>query len=246
MPLNRRSEQSTASPMPGSSMYQMMGGELGSKMMTVGDLTLEPGVSSVYHVHPNTEESIFVAEGEVELRLDGHRFRAKAGDCMIARRGLGHGIGNAGDTPARFIVMYPNPSPEREVVPEPEWVDGPPEQGVYFRDQHESFEFMPGVSRYDLVGDFIGAESSYVSELTFEPGSVATNHFHPAHEESMFCYEGNLTAVYGDDDNVPLAEGDLFMCEPTVRHGIYNASGAVARLLALHPVLNPPPRVDVE
>lgn len=232
--------------MPGSTMYQMMGSALGSKMMTVGDLTLEPGVNSVYHVHPNTEESIFVAEGEVEFRLDGHRFRAKAGDLMIARKGLGHGIGNVGDTPARFIVMYPTASPEREEEPEPDWKDGPPEQGVFFRDQHESFEFMPGVSRYDMVGDFLGAESSYISELTFQPGSIATNHFHPTHEESMFCIQGDLMAVYADNDSLALAEGDLFMCEPTVRHGIYNASDSSAKLLALHPVLNPPPRVDVD
>ena len=246
MPLNRRSDQSTTSPMPGSIMHKMMGGALGSRMMTVGDATLEPGVTTVYHVHPNTEESIFVAEGEVELRLDGHRFRAKAGDCIIARRGMGHGGEVVGDTPARVIVMYLNPSPEHQDVPEPEWVDGPPDQGVYFRDEHEPFEFMPGISRYDMVGDFLGAESSYISELTFEPGSVAPNHFHPAHEESMLGVEGDLTAVYAEDDNVPLVAGDLFLCEPTVRHGIYNASDSVARLLALHPVLNPPPRVDVD
>ena len=77
MPLNRRSDQSTVSPMAGCSMYHMMGGADGSKMMTVGDLTLEPGVTSVYHIHPNTEESIFVAEGEVELALSRHGFLAR-------------------------------------------------------------------------------------------------------------------------------------------------------------------------
>jgi quercetin dioxygenase-like cupin family protein len=52
--------------------------------------------------------------------------------------------------------------------------------------------------------------------------------------------------VYADDNNVPLAAGDCFTCEVGVRHGIYNASAEPARLLAIHPVLNPPPRVDVE
>ncbi len=246
MPIRRRSHQVSVSPMPGSTMYQMMGGDLGSKMMTVGDLTLDPGTTSVYHIHPNTEECIYVAEGDVEFRLDGHKFRAKAGDCIVARRGLGHGIANVGETPARFIVMYPTPSPEREVIEETEWIDGAPDVGVFFRDKVASFEFMPGVSRYDMVGDFLGAESSYFSELTFNPGAIAPNHFHPAHEESMFCIEGELGAVYDTKDNITLKAGDLFLCEPKVRHGIFNPTGKKSRLLALHPVLNPPPRVDVE
>ncbi len=97
-----------------------------------------------------------------------------------------------------------------------------------------------------MVGDFLGAESSYFSELTFNPGAVAPNHFHPAHEESMFCIEGELGAVYDKKDNITLKAGDLFLCEPRVRHGIFNPTGKKSRLLALHPVLNPPPRVDVE
>jgi quercetin dioxygenase-like cupin family protein len=62
----------------------------------------------------------------------------------------------------------------------------------------------------------------------------------------MFCLQGKLTAVYAEDNDVPLSAGDIFTCEPGVRHGIYNKSGATARLLAMHPVLNPPPRVAVE
>ena len=44
----------------------------------------------------------------------------------------------------------------------------------------------------------------------------------------------------------PLAAGDVFLCEPTIRHGIYNTSDAEATLLAIHPVLNPPPRIEVD
>ena len=62
----------------------------------------------------------------------------------------------------------------------------------------------------------------------------------------MFCLEGDLVAVYAGEDSVPLAAGDCFTCEVGVRHGIYNASKKPAKLLAIHPVLNPPPRVDVD
>ena len=126
------------------------------------------------------------------------------------------------------------------------YTDGDPGPTVFVRGNVEPYEFFPGINRYDMVGDFLGASSTYLSELTFEPGSVAPNHYHPSHEESMFCLEGDLVAVYDDDNSVALAAGDCFTCEVGVRHGIYNASSAPATLLAIHPILNPPPRVDVD
>lgn len=224
----------------------MVGSANGSKMMTVRDLTMDPGAASPYHVHPNTEESIFVVEGEILFKIGNHRFTAVAGDCALAPRGVGHGIANASDLSARVITMYPHPSPEREIIEEPQFDESDPKQGFFSRKQTSPFEFMPGVSRYDMIGDFSGAESTYFSELTFAPGATATNHYHPAHEESMFCLQGELTAVYGNDDNIPLPAGDIFLCEPTVRHGVYNSSKTEGKLLAMHPVLNPPPRVDVD
>ena len=65
-----------------------------------------------------------------------------------------------------------------------------------------------------------------------------------------FLFDGtNLSLVGGydfRDGYGGMASGDIFACEPTVRHGIYNASDKTAKLLAMHPVLNPPPRVDVD
>ncbi len=245
MALNRRSNQQSSAPFDGASMLTMTGSSTGSKMMTVSDLTMQPGIETPYHIHPNTEESMFVVEGELEFRVDGHRFKATAGDCVLAKRGKGHGVANVSDRPARFIAVYPNAAPEREVIDEPEFKDATPDS-VSFRGRMEAFEFAPGITRFDMVGDFLGAESTYFSELTFQPGAVAPNHYHPSHEESMFCLSGNLTAVYADDDNVPLAAGDMFTCEPTVRHGIYNSSDTPGKLPAIHPVLNPPPRVEVD
>ncbi len=246
MPVIRRSEQNTSEPFPGAKATAMAGAATGSEYLTVGELLVEPGARSAYHIHPNTEESIFVIEGEIEFRLGSNRFRSSSGDCVLATRGIGHGLENVGDTTARLITMYPSPSPERAEIPEVDFTDAPPENGAFFRGKVESFEFAPGVTRYDMVGDFLGSESTYFSELTFAPGSIAPNHYHPAHEEAMFCLSGDLKAVYADDDDVPLPAGDIFTCEPTVRHGIFNDSNESATLLAMHPVLNPPPRVLVD
>ena len=246
MTINRRKDQTSSSPAEGLNVLAMTGGETGSKMLTVGDLTVQPGAGTSYHIHPNTEESIFLVEGELEFRLGDHKFRIAAGDCVLAPRGTGHGPANAGERPARAIFMYPTAAPQMEEIEEPEFTDAEPDGGVSFRARMTPYEFKPGVSRFDMVGDFLGAESTYFSELTFQPGGASPNHYHPAHEESMFCLSGQLSAVYGADDDVPLATGDILTCEPTIRHSIHNSSGETAKLLAIHPVLNPPPRVDLD
>ncbi|MCH8228861.1 MAG: cupin domain-containing protein [Chloroflexi bacterium] len=245
MTILRRSDQEESTPFEGGKMLLLAGAPTGASMATVGDLTVEPGTRTDYHFHPNTEESIFVVEGEMEFRIGTTRFRASSGDCVLAQQGVGHGLENVGDYPARVITIYPTARPQREALGEVEYTDGDPGPTVFVRGEVEPYEFFAGITRYDMVGDFLGASSTYLSELTFEAGSVAPNHYHPSHEESMFCLEGDLVAVYADDNNVPLSAGDCFTCEVGVRHGIYNASSAPAKLLAIHPVLNPPPRVDV-
>ena len=246
MTILRRSDQEESTPFEGAKMLLLAGAPTGATMATVGDLTVVPGRRSVYHLHPNTEESIFIVKGEMEFRVGSSRFRASSGDCVLAPQGVGHGLENVGDYPARLITIYPNANPQREALDDVAYTDGDPGPTVFVRGNVEPYEFFPRINRYDMVGDFLGASSTYLSELTFEPGSVAPNHYHPSHEESMFCLEGDLVAVYDDDNSVALAAGDCFTCEVGVRHGIYNASSAPATLLAIHPILNPPPRVDVD
>ncbi len=246
MSITRRADQRLESRGPGVNRLVMTGPSTGATMLSVNDLTMAPGSKIPYHVHPNTEESMYVAEGELIAALDGKRFRFTKGDCMVAAQGKGHGFQNNSDAPARMITMYPSVSPEMTPADDSDLQDGRPQGGVTFRREAVPYEFFPGVARYDMVGDFTGAASSYLSELVFEPGAVATNHYHPAHEESMFCLDGGLTAVYGDQKDVPLSAGDMFTCEMRVTHGVFCKEGTGGgTLIAFHPVLNPPPRVDV-
>ncbi|MGB1749811.1 MAG: cupin domain-containing protein, partial [Dehalococcoidia bacterium] len=69
MTVLKRGDQQESSPMPGGKSLLMAGADTGASMATVADLTVEPGVRSGYHLHPNTEESIFVVEGNLEFRL---------------------------------------------------------------------------------------------------------------------------------------------------------------------------------
>ncbi|MBA31987.1 MAG: hypothetical protein CL748_05725 [Chloroflexi bacterium] len=246
MTIVKRSNQNISNPFDGSEMLLMASEVTGTGMITVADLFVEPGAKSPYHFHDNTEESIFVVEGNLEFRLGSKIFSASSGDCILAPQGIGHGLENIGNNKARLITVYPNAKPNREVLDDVDYEKTDPPPSVFLRKNNEPYEFQPGISRYDMVGDFIGAKSTYISELTFEPGAIAPNHYHPSHEEAMFCLNGNLMAVYAKENGINLAEGDCFTCEIGIRHGIYNASNDTATLLALHSTLNPPPRVDVD
>ena len=247
MTIVRRANQILEPRGPGVNRLVMTGESTGATMISVSDLTIDPGSEIAYHTHPNTEECMYLVEGELIAVLDGKRFRFSQGDCMVAAQGKGHGFINESGRPARMITMYPSVDPEREPADDSAIVDGRPESGVTFRSESTPYEFFPGIARYDMVGDFTGAASSYLSELIFQPGAVAPNHYHPAHEEAMFCLDGGLTATYGDEDDIPLSAGDMFTCETKVRHGVISKPGTGGgRLMALHPVLNPPPRVDVD
>ncbi len=246
MTILRRKDQQSEDRYSGVTRRVLTGSDSGSTMLSVGDVVIQPGAKIPYHVHPNVEESMYVAEGDLVMKLDGKSFDISSGDCVLALKGIGHGLENISQNPARLITVFPDVSPEVEQVDFSDFKDEIPEKNVSFRSKMDGFEFAPGIKRFDIVGDFLGAESTYFSELIFEPGATSPNHYHPHHEESMFCYRGNLNAVYGENDNIPLEQGDMFTCEIGIRHTVNNLGNQQGTLLAIHPVLNPPPKVMVD
>jgi|TARA_B110000263_G_scaffold7922_1_gene6803 quercetin dioxygenase-like cupin family protein len=246
MTINKRNDQIITSPFKGASNSLLTGIETGSKMLSVNEITLDPGAKSEYYEISNVEESLFVTEGQVTFRLGENIIIAYKGDCILAKRSQGHGFKNSGTSNAVLITVSPSIQINKNIVEEPKFSNKAPENGFFDRSKNEPFEFAPGIMRHDMVGDFLGAESTYFSELIFDPGAIAPNHYHPKHEESMFCLDSKLNIVYAEDDNISLSQGDMFTCEIAVRHGIYNDHKSVGKLLAIHSVLNPPPRIDVD
>ena len=204
----------------------LSGPERGDKMITVKEISIDPGAEVPVHLHPDVEETQFLINGELTAILGDNEFIMKSRDCMLAPAGMRHGFKNNSNITGRLL--------------------GIPEKYVSIRAKMEPFEFAPGIMRYDMVGDFSGAKSSYFSELNFSPGSDAPNHYHPHHEESMYCLEGKLNAVYLEENNIELNEGDMFTAEVEARHGCNNPFDSKGTLLAIHCVLNPPPRVECD
>ena len=246
MPINRRPQQEIRTLDCGASARVLTSASTGSKMLTVLEITLSQGAGIAYRTNDSHEESFLVRSGDVRFKYNGSAFNLTVGDCAFVARGIPCGAEVSGNNDAVIISVCPHPDPARSVVDEPTLADSKPGDNVMIRAEIEPYDFAPGVKRVDMVGDFRGATSTYWSELAFDPGATTPNHYHPAHEESMLCIEGNLSAVYGDEDNIPLPAGDMFTCEPTVRHTTNNPSDGPGKLLAIHPVLNPPPRVLVD
>ena len=51
---------------------------------------MEQGKVTPLHIHPDTDETFFVLEGEILMHLDGSEQRVSEGGMMLATRGLPH------------------------------------------------------------------------------------------------------------------------------------------------------------
>jgi quercetin dioxygenase-like cupin family protein len=61
------------------------------------------------HVHHGDDEAWYVLEGTLGFRLGDDEFAAPAGSAVLARRDTVHTYWNAGEAPARYLlVMTPN------------------------------------------------------------------------------------------------------------------------------------------
>ena len=105
MPVIKRSEQRSRSPFEGAVALAMAGADSGSKFLTVAELTVEPGRKSAYHIHPNTEESIYVIEGEMEMGIAGEVRTLKPGDMYIIPGGVEH-YAKCGAIPVKALDIF--------------------------------------------------------------------------------------------------------------------------------------------
>ena len=58
------------------------------------------------HRHTNCSEAFFILEGTVTVELEGAAVATGPGDFVRVSRGQAHTFGNAGDTPARLLVLH--------------------------------------------------------------------------------------------------------------------------------------------
>ena len=72
----------------------------------VCEMTTLPGEGVPLHVHDRDEEFYYILEGAYEMHVEGERFVAEAGSIVVIPKDLTHKFRNAGDVPARALMIF--------------------------------------------------------------------------------------------------------------------------------------------
>jgi mannose-6-phosphate isomerase-like protein (cupin superfamily) len=72
----------------------------------VCEMTTMPGDGVSLHVHDRDEEFYYILEGAYEMQAGDERFRAEAGSLVVIPRDVPHQFRNAGDIPARALMIF--------------------------------------------------------------------------------------------------------------------------------------------
>nr|ABX71147.1 Lcz30 [Streptomyces sanglieri] len=87
---------------------------VGASSGFLGTMTLQPGEFIAEHYHPYSEEFMFVARGEIVVRIDGEEIVARANEAVLVPKFGSHRYENRGTDLALIVFqMSPlAPSPE--------------------------------------------------------------------------------------------------------------------------------------
>ena len=97
------------------------------------------------HYHDSFAERFVVLEGDLEVELDGMKHRLRSGMSAAAERRVKHSIRNAGDGPARFLIVATPGGHENffyELIDcmnrEPQWPPADRARMLEFGERHDS------------------------------------------------------------------------------------------------------------
>jgi quercetin dioxygenase-like cupin family protein len=93
-------------------VYQMGGGGEARLLMTgektggswwMGQFREDPGFMTTLHLHPETDEQVYVLEGVLSVYVDGSWHELGPGTLGVLPRGVPHAQGNRSGRPVHFI-----------------------------------------------------------------------------------------------------------------------------------------------
>ena len=70
------------------------------------DFTASPGVQTMLHRHPKTDETFFVLEGDLRMYIDGKMSTLHHGDMAYVPKMTPHAFANLSDQPVRFLGTF--------------------------------------------------------------------------------------------------------------------------------------------
>jgi mannose-6-phosphate isomerase-like protein (cupin superfamily) len=79
--------------------------------------TFAPGEPAPpFHVHPHTDETFYVAEGDATFLLGDREVAVTAGALVFVPRGMPHTVWNSGEGPVRGLIVISPGDAEHEFV----------------------------------------------------------------------------------------------------------------------------------
>lgn len=117
MPILDKSGTDMNEMYPGFKRWSVVDGEKGSTQVSVSEVLMEPGSAPPLHAHP-TEETILIAEGELEAYVGDETRMVTAGQFVLAPPGVKHGFTNKSGKQALIYGIHPTPAVQTEWDPE--------------------------------------------------------------------------------------------------------------------------------
>jgi quercetin dioxygenase-like cupin family protein len=99
----------------GSIQWLVSGDLMKNAQITFGYVQIEPGQKNPKHYHPNSDEVLYLLEGELQHSLGEEVVTLQPGMAIFIPQGVAHDAINAGTSTARMVVAYP--TGDRQMVP---------------------------------------------------------------------------------------------------------------------------------
>jgi quercetin dioxygenase-like cupin family protein len=101
-------------PTQGVLTFLATGDQTGGALTAFESRAVPPAAGPPYHLHAREDEAIYVLGGRLRVRLKDAVHEAPAGSFVFIPSGFPHAWQNAGETPARFLVVFTPAAPGME------------------------------------------------------------------------------------------------------------------------------------
>src|SRR2546421_5711027 len=91
------------SPIGGDMTFIARGGQTNGALV-VADVAVPPGEGPPLHVHSREDETIYVLEGDLRVKLGDELSTTPPGSFVFIPRGMAHTFQNVGEQPGRILV----------------------------------------------------------------------------------------------------------------------------------------------
>jgi quercetin dioxygenase-like cupin family protein len=115
MPVFREKDIKIREIFPGVTLAQAVEYESGSRAVTLGKLTLQPGSEIPPHTHP-VDDCMIIIQGSGQLYTEDDPVPIEAGCHLWAPANTRHGVKNTGSDPLVLIYTWPAVNVKRIMV----------------------------------------------------------------------------------------------------------------------------------